>query len=474
MIENIKHILAAKCKIRPEIPLIVAVSGGPDSLSLLDILHRLEYRLIIAHFDHSLRPDSGSEAEIVRGIASQMDLQFIYGKEDVRRYSDQNKLSIEEAARHTRYKFLIQQSKSFGAQAVAVGHTSDDQVETILMHFLRGSGLDGLRGMPYRSLPNAWSERIPIIRPILELSRKQIIAYNESRNLTPTTDHSNLDTTFFRNRLRYELIPNLESYNPQIKRSILRMANTIQEDYWIIENTIGSEWENTVLEIDTDYIALNFPYLRVQPLGMMRRLIRRAVNHICPGLRDIDYDAVQRATDFIQTPSHSGQVDLISNLYLLIEGDRLWISKWSAELPLFIWPQLQNDEEQDLQVPGFNYLSNNWRFEVRTYSDPEYCVEQAQNNEDLFKVWLDGDKLKSPLTIRSRRPGDRIQPFGMHGHSIKISDMMVNLKLPRRARRNWPLLISGQDIIWVPGSRIAHKFHIGSDTQSVINIVLSR
>ena len=234
MIENIKHILTAKCKIRPEIPLIVAVSGGPDSLSLLDILHRLEYRLIIAHFDHSLRPDSGSEAEIVRGIASQMDLQFIYGKEDVRRYSDQNKLSIEEAARHTRYKFLIQQSKSFGAQAVAVGHTSDDQVETILMHFLRGSGLDGLRGMPYRSLPNAWSERIPIIRPILELSRKQIIAYNESRNLTPTTDHSNLDTTFFRNRLRYELIPNLERYNPQIKRSILRMANTIQEDYWII------------------------------------------------------------------------------------------------------------------------------------------------------------------------------------------------------------------------------------------------
>ncbi len=408
MIENIKHILAAKCKIRPEIPLIVAVSGGPDSLSLLDILHRLEYRLIVAHFDHSLRPDSGSEAEIVRGIASQMDLQFIYGKEDVRRYSDQNKLSIEEAARHTRYKFLIQQSKSFGAQAVAVGHTSDDQVETILMHFLRGSGLDGLRGMPYRSLPNAWSERIPIIRPILELSRKQIIAYNESRNLTPTTDHSNLDTTFFRNRLRYELIPNLERYNPQIKRSILRMANTIQEDYWIIENAVGSEWEKAVLEIDTEYIALNLPYLSVQPLGIMRRLIRRAVNHICPGLRDIDYEFVQRATDFIQTPSHSGQVDLISNLYLLIEGDRLWISKWSTELPLFMWPQLQNDEEQDLQVPGFNYLSNNWRFEVRTYSDPEYCVEQAQNNEDLFKVWLDGDKLKSPLTIRSRRQGDRI------------------------------------------------------------------
>jgi len=443
-------------------------------LCMLDILYRLEYRLIVAHFDHSLRPDSGSEAEFVSWIAGQMDLQFVHGKQDVSRFADQNKLSIEEAARYTRYTFLIQQSKSLGAQAVAVGHSSDDQVETILMHFLRGSGLDGLRGMPYRSLPNAWSKHIPIVRPILELSRKQIIAYNESHNLTPIFDHSNLDTTIFRNRLRHELIPNLASYNPQIKRSILRMANTIQEDYWIIEDAVCSKWDRSVLEIDTDYIALDYPYLRIQSLGMMRRLIRRAVEHLRPGLRDVDFEAVKIATDFIRTPSKSGQADLISNLFLLVEGDRLWISKWSAELPLVMWPQLRDDAESELQIPGYLNLSNSWRVEVQISSDPAHCIKQAQSNKDRFQVWLDGDRVKSSLKFRSRCPGDRIQPYGMHGQSVKISDLMINHKLPRRARDHWPLLVSGEDIIWVPGTQIAHNFHVGSSTQSVIHIILNR
>jgi tRNA(Ile)-lysidine synthase len=403
-----------------------------------------------------------------------MDLQYVSGKEDVRRFADQNKLSIEEAARYTRYTFLIQQSKSRGAQAVAVGHSSDDQVETILMHFLRGSGMDGLRGMSYRSLPNAWSENIPIIRPILDLSRKQIIAYNESRNLTSIFDHSNLDTTIFRNRLRHKLIPNLASYNPRIKRSILRMANTIQEDHWIIADAVRSEWDKAVLEIDTDFIALNYPYLCVQPLGMVRRLIRRAVEHLRPGLRDIDYEAVQRATEFVRTPSKSGLADLISNLFLFLEGDRLWISKWSAELPLDMWPQLHDDVDGEFQIPGYFDLSNCWRLEAQISSDPAYCIEQTKKNENQFQVWLNGDKLSSMLTIRSRRPGDRFQPHGLHGHSVKISDLMINHKLPRRARDHWPLLVSGEDIIWVPGVRIAQDYDIDSTTQSVIHIILYR
>ena len=252
------------------------------------------------------------------------------------------------------------------------------------------------------------------------------------------------------------------------------MADTIREDYWIIEAAVRTEWDKAVLDIDADYISLNLPYLRTQPLGMMRRLLRRGVDHLCPGLRDIDYEAVKRATDFIRKPSKSGQIDLISNLYLLVEGDRLWISKWSAELPLVMWPQLQNDAGGVLQIPGYHNLANDWRFEVQTSSDPAHCIEQAQNNDDLFQVWLDGDKVNFSLSIRSRRPGDRIQPHGMHGHSIKISDLMINHKLPRRARDKWPLLVSGEDVIWVPGTRIAHNFHIDSGTQSVIKIILGR
>lgn len=140
MLEKIRNVLATKCKIQPELPLIVAVSGGPDSLCMLEILHRLEFSLIVAHFDHSLRPNSQSEADFVRTIALDMNLKFIQGKEDVRKFADKNKLSIEEAARYSRYNFLIRQAELNNAQAVAVGHTSDDQVETILMHLLRGCG----------------------------------------------------------------------------------------------------------------------------------------------------------------------------------------------------------------------------------------------------------------------------------------------------------------------------------------------
>src|SRR5215211_1862642 len=165
MLENIQSILRDQCGLSPERPVIVGVSGGPDSLCLMSVLRKAGYHTIVAHFNHKLRPDADADANIVEQTAARLNLASVIEKGDVRAYEDQEKLSIEEAARTMRYRFLMAQARRFNAQTVAVGHTADDQVETVLMHFIRGAGLVGLKGMNYRTIVHVFDPEIPIVRP---------------------------------------------------------------------------------------------------------------------------------------------------------------------------------------------------------------------------------------------------------------------------------------------------------------------
>jgi tRNA(Ile)-lysidine synthase len=196
VLEQFVSALKEKCLLDPGLPVLVGVSGGPDSLCMLDMLHQLGYPVIVAHLDHSLRAESAQEAEQLRQLAQSIGLTFVLERNDVDSYATSHSLSIEEAAREARYQFLFEQARQHQAQAVAVGHTANDQVETVLMHLLRGSGLPGLRGMSYRSLPNPWSKNIPLVRPLLGVWREEILAHLEQNGLVPTLDASNLDTRF--------------------------------------------------------------------------------------------------------------------------------------------------------------------------------------------------------------------------------------------------------------------------------------
>jgi tRNA(Ile)-lysidine synthase len=483
MFDDLSSILRNQCHLEPERTLLVAVSGGPDSLCLLHALWSLGYPIIVAHFDHSLRPESEAEAEAVRGYARQMSLACVVGKEDVQAVARTQGLSLEEAARTARYRFLLRQAYLHGAQAVAAGHTADDQVETVLMHLLRGAGLAGLGGMEYRSLPNAWSQDIPLVRPLLGVWRAEILDYLDEHGLQANLDASNLDTRFYRNRLRLEALPYLEKLNPGARQRLWRMADIARRDDHALESLAEAAWQACLLESGVGYLALDVAGLQSHPPALQRRLARRAIACLRPGLRDIDYDAIQRMLDFLDAPERHGPIDLIAGLRLERAGGRLWLATWEADLPGGAWPQVKSEQELLLQVPGEVGLPNDWRLSAEALPANPALYEQVRQNTDSYQAWLDLDRLALPLSVRARRPGERMCPLGMQGHSLKLSDLMINLGLPRRARASWPLVVggvaasgiaAGGEIAWLPGYRLAHPFRLTPETRHILHLRLAK
>ena len=247
--------------------MIVGVSGGPDSLCLMSVLRKAGYHAIVAHFNHKLRPDADADANIVEQTAARLNLASVIESGEVRAYADQEKLSIEEAARTMRYRFLMAQARRFKAQAVAVGHTADDQVETVLMHFIRGAGLAGLKGMNYRTIIHMFDPQIPVVRPLLDTWREETVVYCAANGFRPRHDPSNASLDFFRNRLRHLLIPTLESYNPRFREVIWRTSRSLAGDYEILSEVLDEAWKRCVVEETAEFVAFDEFALTQQPLG---------------------------------------------------------------------------------------------------------------------------------------------------------------------------------------------------------------
>lgn len=465
MFERVVSFIKRQCRLSTTDPILVGVSGGPDSLCLMDILHRMNYPIIIAHLNHGLRAESEEEAKQVEQIARHLGLVFVSSKENVRDYADLHALSIEEAARTLRYQFLFSQAERFHAQAVAVGHTADDQVETVLMHLLRGCGISGLKGMPPRALPNVWSQRIPLVRPLLAVWREEVLAYCADHGLQPVFDRSNLDTTYYRNRLRHELIPYLETYNPSVRKALWRMAQVLGEDAAVLESLVSVTWDACQISQGSGFIALSLSEFNRQPLGIQRHLLRRAIAHLRPNLRNIDFEDIERALDFLSCPTKTKQIDLVAGLRLFLEGDTLWLSAWEADLPAASWPQMGLKTTLWLDVPGEVHLNEGWVLRAELIEVTSLVLSKAQMNPDPFCAWVAADNLHPPLLVRTRLPGDRFQPLGMGGHSLKLADFMVNLKMPHRARDRWPLVCTEKEIIWLPGYRLSHSFRLTEHTR---------
>ena len=450
-------------------PLLIGVSGGVDSLCLLDGLNRLGYPLIVAHLDHALRPESADDARFVEAEAVSRELLFICERISVTEYAHQHHLSIEEAARVCRYLFLFDLAKKHSASSVVVAHNANDQVETVLMHLLRGSGLDGLTGMTACALPNPWSDTIPLLRPLLGVWRDEIEAYAHAHHLRPVFDNTNVDTTFFRNRLRHELVPELETYVPGFQKRLWQTADLLTADREILDDLVEKSWEKTVTEIDQDFVSFNLPIFDIQPLALKRRLIRTAVTMLRPGGRDLDFALVQRVLDFVSQPTSTGQADIGLNLRVSMESDRLVISEWLSERKSDHWPQLM--QNTSLSIPGELNLGHDWVLRAE-YDTTD--IELIHQNEDPYHAWIDLGERKPSLEVRSRRPGDRIQLLGMDGKSIKLSDVMINVKLPQPARDYWPIVCLGEEIVWLPGYRLAEPFRITPETRVCISLKLSR
>jgi tRNA(Ile)-lysidine synthase len=471
--ENIEVILKEECGLVKDRPIIVGVSGGPDSLCLMETLRQAGYSVIVAHFDHQLRLESSQDALMVEKTASRLMLGCHIGGADVRAYADQKKLSIEEAARNLRYQFMFKLARERNAQAVAVGHTADDQVETILMHFLRGSALNGLKGMSYRSVIKTFDPEIPVVRPLLNMWREETVVFCAANGLRPHYDSSNDSIDFQRNRIRHLLIPNLESYNPKLREAVLRMSQSLKGDYSLVMELLETAWQKTVINVDEESVVFDSSLLAKCSLGLQRNLVKHAMQTLSPSV-DVSYSTLERAAIMINNPARFSRVNLKGGLRMFREANSIYVCTLDAKLPFNLWPQLTDASFVPILVPSQVDLAGGWRFNCERWGMPVLAREQAERNDDPFQVWLDVQNLSKPLNLRVRHPGDQFSPFGLDGHSQKLSDFLVNVKMPQRARENWPLLCAGDEIIWVPGYRPAHAYRLTESTKSVLYFSILR
>jgi len=466
------EILKNRCKIQEDSLLLVGVSGGPDSLCLLHVLHELGYQVIAMHVNHRLRPEADEEALVVKQAAENLGVEFFGSEVDVIDYASRNSLSIEGAARELRYRELFNQAQSMGADAVVVGHNAADQVETILMHLLRGSALGGLQGMDFFKLPNPWSEDIPLVRPFLSTWRQEIQEYVIAQGLKPVIDRSNQDVAYYRNRIRHELLPYLEGYNPSIREALLRMGDILKDDYSFIQQFIDKAWEDTVFKVvNGNTIFHTESFLRL-PVSLKRHLLRRVISQPIPGLQDVGFECIERGINLIAGGKPSSQTDLVAGLRLVKEGEIFWLAAWDVDPLVGDYPAISGGTPSVLSIPSRIRLQNNWQLEVEEIPLFQDVSHQFLENINPFEAWLDIEKVDLPLVLRSRIKGDKIIPLGLNGHTMKISDVMINLKLPRRVRSMWPLICAGDGVVWMPGYRICDTDRITTQTKKAIRLTL--
>lgn len=442
--------------------IIAGVSGGPDSLAMTYFLHQLGYPLVIASFNHRLRPDADADIRFVETIAKKLGLPFVTSSADVALQAVSRKLSTEEAARELRYQFLFSEARKYNAQAVVVGHTADDQAETVLMHFLRGSGLSGLKGIqPKVTLP-VFDPHIPLIRPLLLWTRKETEDYCKQHHLEPRIDQTNTDIKYFRNRLRYELLPALEQYNPQIRQTLSKTAQALQGDYLLLNELLDEEWQKCLTKQGEGFIQFNREKLFSLNPSIQRNIIRKAAFLLKPGLRDIDFDVIHRAISTLPA-------NLVGGLKTYIEANDFYITQDIDCLPDDDWPQTQT--EFDL-LPGHNTLNHAWKIILEEYHRDSDSLHHAKSS-DHFTALLDAN-LTTQLSVRTYRTGDRFEPLGMPHQSIRLQDLFVNLKIPKRLRKRWPVVCSGEKIVWIPGLRFAETFKVTEQTRCIIKLQVAK
>jgi len=474
-LEELKRAALEKCNLIPGKPILLGVSGGADSLALMHGLNALGFELIIAHLDHAIRPESQGEADFVEKLAASFDLPFVRKRRDVKTIAEQEGQSLEEAAREIRYQFLFNQARLHQAQAVAVAHHADDQVETVLMHLLRGAALPGLSGMPYRRVMHTWDIIFFFLRPLLGFRREEINAYVADIGLEPCFDLSNLDTTYFRNRLRHELIPNLKTYNPQVRQILWRMADVLRAEDHFLDDLTEEAWKENLIARSEDTVELRRSTFINLDKALQRRILRRAIALLRPDLRDVGFDAVERGLAFIIAPSKGKEIDLVARLNIALLGDILIVTAWDADLPEWDKPLLPSTSfNSALGLNAALSLKHGWRINATHLQEVPDAVMDQVDTIDAHEAWLDFDTLEMPLTVRGREEGEVWQPLGMAGHSQKISDFFINEKVPAHLRDLWPLVCSGEQIAWVVGMRPSEVFKVTRATQRVLELRLIR
>ena len=474
-LDDLEKAAVEKCGLTRAEPILLGISGGADSLALLAGLAELGFNLVIAHLDHALRSESDEDAVFVKSLAASRGLPCVSERVEVGDYAAENSLSLEEAAREVRYRFLFTQARRFGVQAVAVAHHADDQVETVLMHFLRGAGLPGLSGMAFRRTLPAWDDEIPLVRPLLGIWREEIEAFVAGAGLTPREDATNQDLAYFRNRLRHVLLPDLAAYNPRIREVLWRTAAVLGEEDGYLAELAADAWRDCLVAESQDMVQWDLQAFRSLATALQRRVLRRGVARLRPDERDFGFEAVEKALAFAGAPAGRGEIDLAARLNLALIGNRLILKSWAANLPDWDQPLLvSSDQQADLSPETPVELRHGWRIEMAVLDAAPERLLTGLDELAPYESWLDADRLIQPLRVRGRHKGERWQPLGMAGHTQSLQDFFINEKVPEHLREVWPLVCSGDQVAWVAGMRPSEACKVGVKTKLVVHLRLVR
>lgn len=434
---KVQSFISKEKLLQPQSKVIVGLSGGADSVALLYILNSLGYQCVAAHCNFKLRDEESDRDEsFVREFVDDFNIPAFFINFETVEYAKKHNISIEMAARDLRYAWFEKIRVEQEASAIAVAHHTDDNVETLLMNLVRGTGMRGMTGIPVR---NGY-----IIRPILCCTREEILAYLIRFNLQFVEDSTNASSDYMRNKFRNEVIPLLEEINPAVKNVLAQTIDRfkgIQSEFQAYMTKLSTEivqYQNSDLYIDIELLKLEphpatVLFELIYPFGFHPDQIQDIVNHL---------------------DSISGKLFVSDTHRLVKDRKKLIITKIEIANPIEITVSEYLEEIISPIHLQFLLQNNNSGFQVSTQSN---------------RVHIDADKLKFPLKLRTWREGDTFVPFGMNGHK-KISDFFIDQKLSIHEKDKTFLLFSGQDLVWVIGLRLDNRYRITEKTTRVLEI----
>lgn len=460
MLETVRGTIAANDLLSQGNRIVVAVSGGPDSVALLHVLVTLReeffWHLHVAHLNHRFRgPDADADADYVADLARQWEVPATIQSFDVPQYQKAHKLSAQQAARAVRHEFLRQVAAAFGATRIALGHTADDRVETLLLNLLRGAGVEGLGSLPAR--------RDPLIRPLIDCWRTETEAYCAQHRLAPRQDRSNLNPHYLRNRIRLELLPLLErDYAPGIKETLRRTAELAQALGSYMQQRGEEELEKIAQLLPPNGIEIAVGPLQHQPVAMQWQILREMVRRVKGNLEEVTHSHIEALRQRALQPYGSHSIFLPGGWVARQEYDRLYFGPADG----------QKEELTEgtpggwaLRLPGITELPElGWRLRIVRCPPPKDHVLPPGTG---YSAYLDAARCEEGLWVRTWQAGDRMRPLGLGG-TKSLQDIFTDRKVPRRQRLTWPLVVTRDRIAWVVGYTIEETFRVTEKTREVL------
>lgn len=442
---NVRRSVEKHRMLSPGDRVVVAVSGGPDSVCLLSVLKELapewDLTLHIAHLDHMFRgEESAADARFVADLAKQFGIPATIEAMDVPSYCRERGLSAQAGAREARYAFLERVARNTGGKKIALGHTANDQAETFLMRLMRGAGASGLSAIP--------PVRRNIIRPLIESTREAVVDHLRLTGLEYRTDPSNEKSLYTRNRIRLEVLPLLARFNPRIVETLAAEASLLRDENAAVEAYLAGIAESAVLR-KVETLTVKRDVFDALPPAFRRRLLRMIVEHSRADAASLSQSQVDDALSFMMTARTGRTMLLPGGLTITREYNRFVVgggaagSGFSVALPV----------PGECEVPELGLV---FTAEVRDHA--QESPERMDAPNSLWQAEFDYAKIAAPLSVRNRNRGDRFHPAGMEGRSKKLQDYFTDEKVPRRRRDTVPLLCSGSEIIWIVGMRTDERF----------------